>query len=685
MKKKTGAAGYVVYGLLIVAALYFAAALGTAADLSKGEEGKIDFDKIDIEAALKEPKLVFSEWTRKKSTAGQFAFFTAFGIGIYALVKITDKKACHRRFEEHGSARWGTKGEAKKLLDKDKSCNIILTNDVKMSLNTRMHRENLNILVIGGAGSGKSLFFAKPNIMQMNTSVVATDPKGELLSSTGKMLEKNGYKVRVFNLIDMKHSHNYNPFNYVYDEKMADEEIVKTLNPASVIKMVNVFMKNTKDKNATGGDQFWDDATRSLLSALSFYLLETEPERANFGKVTELLKLAKVSEDAEVKSELDELFDELEENDKSSLAVSYYKDFKMAAGDTMKSILISCAARLQFFNLPEVKDLTHTDNLELDKLGDTKNALFVIIPASDRTFNFLAAMMYTQMFDCLYNRANFVHGGRLKVHARCILDEFANIGQIPDFDSLITTMRSMEISANVIIQNLAQLKAMYKDTWESIVGNCDSLLFLGGQEESTLKLLSEKLGKETIDIKSRNRTRGMKNNSSSENNSISGRELMTIDEISTMPMSDCLLFIRAYHPFYGKKFDTFKHESYELSGDFDKSNIYSVEEIATAKTPPEEDGANKVEAELPVVDPDIKAVIENLAELKKNTGAEFTTELPDEADDIVEVDESGFDGSEGGLVNEFDREEEPAEDEKLSYVSTESPAEADDDLESQYI
>ncbi len=394
--------------------------------------------------------------------------------------------------------------------------NIILTNEVKMSLNTRQTRKNLNVMVIGGSGSGKSRFFVKPNMMQANTSYVCTDPKGELLRSCGKMLEHYGYRIKVFNLINMAHSHNYNPFHYIYD---ADGNYSAT----AVIKMINVLMKNTQKEGGGGGDQFWEDSTKALLAALCFYLVECEDEsKRNFAEVMRLLKLAEVKEDSEdFQSDLDLIFDALEHPEvytktaeptekmqalnlidlakkaKSAsryMCLKYYKDFKKAAGDTAKSILISTAVRLQAFNIPEVMDLTCCDNLHLEMTGDEKTALFIIIPSSDDTFNFLAAMMYTQLFDVLYDRANFKHGGRLPIHVRCLLDEFANLGQIPRFEELLATMRSMEISAIVIIQNLSQLKKMYKDSWENVLGNCDSLLFLGGQEPTTLEHISKTLG-----------------------------------------------------------------------------------------------------------------------------------------------------------------------------------------------
>lgn len=475
------------------------------------------------------------------------------------------------------------KKSVKKQFETDN--NILLTQEVRMSLNTRQHRENLNVLVIGGSGSGKSRFYVKPNIMQLNTSYVVTDPKGELLRSCGKLLKKAGYEIRVFNLIDMSHSNNYNPFNYIYDK---DGNVNKTY----VMKMVNCLMKNTKQEGATGGDQFWEDSTKALTLALAFYLLEKEDARdmngnsldRNFSTVMKMMRLAEISEqDENHRSELDDMMDELREENPHSMAVSFYADFKKAPAETAKSILISAAVRFAAFNLPEVADLTHTDNIHLDTLGDRKTALFVIIPSSDATFNFLAAMMYTQLFDTLYDTANFKYGGRLPVHVRCLLDEFANIGTIPDFDKLLATMRSMEISANIIIQNLAQLKKMYDKSWEIVTGNCDSLLFLGGQEASTLEAISKSLGKETIDVVSQNRTRSHKSPSTSENNSIMGRELMTPDELKVMKPNECVLIVRALYPFFCHKYNIEKHPNYSYLEDSNPKYAYLIDDLHTEK------------------------------------------------------------------------------------------------------
>lgn len=496
-----------------------------------------------------------------------------------------------------------------------------------MSLNTRQHRENLNVLVIGGSGSGKSRFYVKPNIMQLNTSYVVTAPKGELLRSCGRLLKKAGYEIRVFNLIDMSHSNNYNPFNYIYDK---DGNISKTY----VMKMVNCLMKNTKQEGASGGDQFWDDSTKALTLAIAFYLLEKKTDEngnsldRNFSTVMKMMRLAEISEqDENHRSPLDDMMDELRAENPHSMAVSFYADFKKAPAETAKSILISAAVRFAAFNLPEVADLTHTDNIHLDTLGDRKTALFIIIPSSDATFNFLAAMMYTQLFDTLYDTANFKYGGRLPVHVRCLLDEFANVGTIPDFDKLLATMRSMEISANIIIQNLAQLKKMYDKSWEILTGNCDSLLFLGGQEATTLEAISKSLGKETIDVVSQNRTRSHKSPSTSENNSILGRELMTTDELKVMKPNECVLIVRALYPFFCHKFDIEKHQNYKYLEDSNKNYAYLIDDLHTEKAP------DITEIYSETVEP--KTVAQHVDDEKDISDID----VPDEEDNMTNLDE----------------------------------------------
>lgn len=670
-KKKTSLSTILIYLCIVLVVLYCAAAVGLAFDKSKDENGKIDFSgelMTNVESSLADYKGILENVRDSETYCCKFTYFGAIFVGIYALLKYTSRKRLHRKGEEHGSARWATEAEAKKLADKKKvkkgeiDNNILLTQEVRMSLNTRQHRENLNVLVIGGSGSGKSRFYVKPNIMQLNTSYVVTDPKGELLRSTGKLLEDNGYKIKVFNLIDMRNSHNYNPFAYVYDRKTEE------LNKSYVIKMVNVLMKNTKQEGASGGDQFWDDATKALLSALAFYLLEKRPEcERNFAWVMQLLKQAEVKEDEEdYESPLDIKFKELEAENPTSMAVSYYKDFKKAAGETAKSILISCAVRLQAFNLPDVANLTHTDTLELDKIGDEKTALFVIIPSSDVTFNFLAAMMYTQLFDTLYDTANFKYGGRLPVHVRCLLDEFANIGTIPDFDKLLATMRSMEISANIIIQNIAQLKKMYDKSWEILTGNCDSLLFLGGQEASTTEMISKRLGKETIDVVAQNRTKGHRNNSTSINNSIMGRELMTADELSVMPPSECILIVRAFHPFYCHKFDIEKHPNYKYLEDSDKNNAYLIDNVKTLEMPSiiynPDDHVEKADEDMSETDKKIMAMLEQ-AQMKEVSEILSETDIPDDDFDI-DIEFGDVEATAGDMPKDNEEDFTLGEDEK---------------------
>lgn len=623
-KKKPDMLTILLYAIIIFAVLYVSAGLGAAMDLSVDDEGVLDFNVLmtQFETVLTSTDTVGAHFTDFSSYSFKITLMVAFALGIYALMKYTSRKRLHRKGVEHGSARWANEKEEKFLADRmsagskpkrgkdaaqqslrtatkpekkkgkkppkspfETDNNILLTQEVRMSLNTRQHRENLNVLVIGGSGSGKSRFYVKPNIMQLNTSYVVTDPKGELLRSCGRLLKKAGYEIRVFNLIDMSHSNNYNPFNYIYDK---DGNISKTY----VMKMVNCLMKNTKQEGASGGDQFWDDSTKALTLAIAFYLLEKKTDEngnsldRNFSTVMKMMRLAEISEqDENHRSPLDEMMDELRTENPHSMAVSFYADFKKAPAETAKSILISAAVRFAAFNLPEVADLTHTDNIHLDTLGDRKTALFIIIPSSDATFNFLAAMMYTQLFDTLYDTANFKYGGKLPVHVRCLLDEFANVGTIPDFDKLLATMRSMEISANIIIQNLAQLKKMYDKSWEILTGNCDSLLFLGGQEATTLEAISKSLGKETIDVVSQNRTRSHKSPSTSENNSILGRELMTTDELKVMKPNECVLIVRALYPFFCHKFDIEKHQNYKYLEDSNKNYAYLIDDLHTEKAP----------------------------------------------------------------------------------------------------
>ena len=618
--------------MLGIALLYVCAGLGACMDVNADENGNFDFQVVanNFETIITNTSLVI-KCIMKKGYALKLMGLGAAGEFIYVLMKVTDKKKLHRHGEEHGSARWATDKEKKSLADKQKhqkkskvekeqqkrqrerekryhiqptykpDNNIILTNDVKMTLNTRQTGLNLNVLVVGSAGTGKSRYYVRPNIMQMNTSYIVTDPKGELLRSTGKMLSEQGYIVRVFNLIDMTHSDNYNPFDYVYDTDGNYSE-------NAVVKMINVLMINTKKEGNSGGDQFWEDATETLLSALCFYLIEVEDEsKRNFGEVMKLLKMAEVQEGKDdFESDLDKLFLALENPDEEKkkllkrpseyMCLKYYKDFKKAAGETLKSILISTAVRLKSFNLPKVADLTCCDTLKLNEMGDKKTALFIVIPASDKTFNFLAAMLFTQMFDTLYDRANFKFGGSLPVHVRCLIDEFANIGQIPNFKGLLATMRGMGISANVILQNLSDLKELYKDSWESILGNCQSFLFLGGQEPSTLEFLVKALDKETIDTVSRSRSKG-KNSSSSTNDGILGRELMTTSELKLMKNDECILMISTVPPMFSKKYKLEKHPNYKKTEEYNKKNAFLVSKVHTKQVASEENDDNENHSE----------------------------------------------------------------------------------------
>lgn len=430
---------------------------------------------------------------------------------------------------------------------------------------------NLNQIILGGAGTGKSRFLVKPNLMQCNTSFVVTDPSGELLQSCGKMLEREGYQIKVFNINDMRYSNNYNPFWYLKDS-------TGKYNENNVIKMINVFMTNTKVEGSSGGDQFWDDSTRLLLSSLCFLLIETgTEEEQNFAGVLDLIHKAKVIEGKEEeKSELDLIFDRHREDSPNALSVQYYDEFKQAAGKTMQSILISTTTKLQHFKLEQMRNLTCTDNIHLEELGDKKTALFIIIPSTDTTYNFLAAMMYTQLFDTLYNRAITKYHGRLPVHVRFLLDEFANIGKIPDFDKVLATCRKFEISVVVILQNLSQLKRMYEKSWEELPGNCDTMIFLGGKDQFTNEYLMKSLGKETIDTVSINKSKGQ-SGSTSYNDGILGRELMQINELETMENSKCIVMIRGLNPFLTDKFEIKNHRRYSMLDEaWDKASMGSI-------------------------------------------------------------------------------------------------------------
>lgn len=439
---------------------------------------------------------------------------------------------------------------------------------------------SLNTLILGGTGTGKSRFFVKPNLLQCNTSFVVTDPSAELVESCGKMLIRMGYEVKVFNIDHMENSCNYNPFHYIRDYN-------GNIDDNAVIKMIKTFMMNTKG-DGQGGEQFWEDCTQMLLSAICFLLVETAPEeQQNFSNVLDLIHKAKVIEGKEEeKSELDLMFDKRKEDAPNALSVQYYDEFKQAAGKTMQSILISTTTRLQCFKLEKVRNLTCMDNIELDTVGDKKTALFIIIPSTDNTYTFLAAMMYRQLFDSLYRRAISKYHGRLPYHVRFLLDEFANCGKIPDFELIIATCRKFEISVQLILQNLSQLKRLYEKSWEEIPGNCDTTIFLGGKDQTNNEYIMKELGKETIDTMNINKTKS-KQGSTSYNDGIMGRDLMTLDELATMPNNECLVLIRGFRPFRTNKYDIVNHPRYYMLKDAnpERNSFYLEQEIHTAEEP----------------------------------------------------------------------------------------------------
>lgn len=484
------------------------------------------------------------------------------GIGLYYT-----SRENRRPGEEYGSAKWGDpKALCKKYMDaKNPLSNVILTRNVSISFNSYEHRRNLNIVVVGGSGSGKTRFVAKPWLYSANCSYIVTDPKGELLRSSGNLLKEKGYEIVVFNLIDPSQSDGYNPFAYIRNE-------------ADVLKLMDNLIRNTTPKNANNSDPFWEKAEIALDSALMLYLLhEAPPYEQNLEMITYLLTCAQVrEEDEQYQSPLDQLFLELEYEKPDHIAVRQYKIFKQAAGKTAKSILISCGARLAPFDIKELRELMETDEMELDTIGDRKTALFVIISDTDDTFNFVVSILYTQLFNLLCDKADDEYGGRLPVHVRCLLDEFANIGQIPKFEKLIATIRSREISASIILQSQSQLKAIYKDNADTIVGNCDTTLFLGGKEKTTLKEISEILGKETIDSFNTSETRG-RELSHGLNYQKLGKQLMTEDEIAVMDGGKCILQLRGVRPFFSDKFDITKHPKYKYLSDADPKNAFDME------------------------------------------------------------------------------------------------------------
>ena len=496
------------------------------------------------------------------------------GVGVAALIKfiVYTKGKNAKKFrqgKEYGSARWGNRKDIEPYMDEKFQNNILLTQTERLTMNGRpanpKYARNKNVLVIGGSGSGKTRFYVKPNLMQMHSSYCVTDPKGTIVLECGKMLEDNGYEIKILNTINFKKSMKYNPFAYIRSEK-------------DILKLVQTIIANTKGEGEKAGEDFWVKAEKLYYTALIGYIFYEAPrEEKNFATLLDMIDASEVREDDETyMNPIDRLFEALEKKEPTHFAVKQYKKYKLAAGKTAKSILISCGARLAPFDIQELRDLMQEDELELDTLGDRKTALFVIISDTDDTFNFVVSIMYSQLFNLLCDKADDVYGGRLPVHVRCLLDEFANIGLIPKFEKLIATIRSREISASIILQAQSQLKAIYKDNADTIVGNCDSTLFLGGKEKTTLKELSETLGKETIDLYNTSETRSNQK-SFGLNYQKTGKELMSQDEITVMDGSKCIFQLRGVRPFLSDKFDITKHKNYKLLEDYDKKNLFDIE------------------------------------------------------------------------------------------------------------
>ena len=475
----------------------------------------------------------------------------------------------YRHGIEYGSARWGTAADIAPYMDKDFFQNIPMTQTERITMASRpkqpKYARNKNILVIGGSGSGKTRFFCKPSLLQAHSSYVCTDPKGTLLPEIGTFLERKKYRIKCLNLINFRKSMRYNPLAYIRSEK-------------DILKLVNALIMNTKGEGEKSSEDFWVKAERLYYSALIGYIwYEATEEEKNFITLLDLINASEAREDDETyQSPVDLLFSQLEEREPDHFAVKQYRKFKMAAGKTLKSILISCGARLAPFDIKELRDLMEYDELELDTLGDQKTALFVILSDTDSTFNFVAALMYSQLFNLLCDKADDFYGGRLPVHVRLILDEFANIGQIPNFDKLIATIRSREISASIILQSQSQLKTIYKDAADTIVGNCDSTLFLGGKEKSTLKEISELLGKETIDLYNQSESRGSQVSHGLSYQKL-GKELMTQDELAVMDGGKCIFMLRGVRPFLSDKYDLTRHPNYRYTADADPKNVFDME------------------------------------------------------------------------------------------------------------
>lgn len=527
---------YIFLGLLIIPVIWFAILIAPYSS------GGLIYSLPYISEAINHP-FSFSWCDNTPRMILIFTLIYAIGVMVY----LSTMKN-YRRTVEYGSAKWANALNVnRKYASKNYLENKLLSQNVRIGLNGKIHRRNLNTIVIGGSGAGKTRFYCKPNIMQCNTSFVVLDPKGEILRSEGYMLEKEGYVIKVIDLIDMSKSHGYNPFHYIQSDK-------------DILKLITNLIRNTTPKGSQSMDPFWEKSETALLEALMLYLYHYAPEdEQNFTMVMEMLTYAEVKEDdEEYESPLDELFHHLERSDPDSLALKQYQIYKQAAGKTAKSILISVGVRLAAFNLDSMASLTRFDELELDKIGERKTALFAVIPDNDSTFNFLVGMLYTQLFQMLYYQADYVYGGELPVPVHFLMDEFANVALPDEFDKLLSTMRSRQIFVSIILQNLAQIKTLFKDSWESIVGNCDELYYLGGNEQSTHKFISEYLGKETLDTNTFGKSTGH-SGSYSTNYQQTGRELLTPDEVRLLNNDYGLLFIRGELPIMDKKYDLLKH------------------------------------------------------------------------------------------------------------------------------
>ena len=526
-----------------------------------------------------------------------------FRIVLYYKAKNAKK---FRHGEEYGSARWGNRKDIEPFEDPVFENNIILTETERLTMNSRpkapKYARNKNVIVIGGSGSGKTRFYVKPQLMQMtdHVSYVVTDPKGTIIVECGKMLVNGGYRIKVLNTINFKKSMHYNPFHYIRSEK-------------DILKLVNTIIANTKGEGEKSTEDFWVKAERLLYSALIGYIwYEAPEEEQNFSTLLEFINASETrEEDEEFKNAVDELFEELEADNPEHFAVRQYRKYKLAAGKTAKSILISCSARLAPFDIQELREIMSYDEMELDMIGDQKTAMFVIISDTDDTFNFVVAIMYTQLFNLLCDKADDEHGGRLPYHVRLLLDEFSNIGQIPKFDKLIATIRSREISASIILQSQSQLKTIYKDAAETITGNCDTVLFLGGKESSTLKEISETLGKETIDLYNTSDTRGT-SQSYGLNYQKTGKELMSRDELAVMDGNKCILQLRGVRPFLSNKYDITKHKRYKELADEDERNAFDVEKYLEHKLVFSQDTEFEV-YEVNVTEEDVKEAEQNIS------------------------------------------------------------------------